>query len=662
MNLKNFLSELKRRNVYKVAITYSITAWLIAQIVALASDNFNAPSWFTPMVLILMAIGFPIAIILAWAFEMSPQGMIRTTSVAANENPYSERKKKPLTGKLFIGFLIVIIISQFVYSNYLETDAIDTANIEKSIAVLPFINDSKNEDNLYFCNGIMEGILDHLSKIEDLTVVSRTSVEQYRDNKPSLKKIAEELGVQYLVEGSVQRINNQVVIFAQLIYAEEDKHLWSQRYKKELIDVFAVQADVTESIAEKLHAIILPEVKKRIEAIPTQNEKALDYYLKGEEYFFSSNNFLQSSRDWSSTLERARLNYEMAIENDSLMAEAIVGLAWVEYRLNEYSTLLEENHLESVLKLTEKAIAINPDLYIAYLVRGFYYSQTNQIDLAKQDFKKAKNLNPSNLYPLYGFLSITYEYELNYLEGIKILKKLEARSFSQLDINNLNRSYWQYYSRLGDLEMEDYYYKEAYGSDGGNTWYYTKRGMFDESLNSLKKRKSNQLKESALGGTYLYLGDYGKSITHYEKWLEMVKIEDYDSYSTSNDLHRLGQAYYLSGQKEKGIGLLEQQIDVYKRKIETHYGSGNNYHGALYDLAGIYCFLGENEKAYEYLDRFENENGWMSFGDLEHFIKVDPQFDNIRNEKRFQDIVQRGVTQKERIRKEVREYLASLDD
>ena len=180
-------------------------------------------------------------------------------------------------------------MGQFAYNKYSNNEFTGSDITKKSIAVLPFINDSPNEDNLYFCNGIMEGILDHLSKIPELKVVSRTSVEQYRDNKPSLKKIAEELGVQYLVEGSVQRIGNQVVIFAQLISAEDDVHLWSQKYNEDVTELFAVQANVTESIADKLEMIISPKVKERIENIPTNNPLAYDFYLQGNEFKFKAN-------------------------------------------------------------------------------------------------------------------------------------------------------------------------------------------------------------------------------------------------------------------------------------------------------------------------------------------------------------------------------------
>ncbi len=163
-------------------MTYAVVAWLVAQIAGLGASSYGAPEWVMKMILLVLVIGFPIALILAWAFEMSPNGIIRTTSEAAAENPFPDSKKKPLTNNLLIGFLILVIAGQFIYAKYWNGGNLDTANIEKSIAVLPFSNESSNQENQYFCNGVMEGILDHLAKIPQLTVISRSSVEQFRNN------------------------------------------------------------------------------------------------------------------------------------------------------------------------------------------------------------------------------------------------------------------------------------------------------------------------------------------------------------------------------------------------------------------------------------------------------------------------------------------------
>ncbi len=360
MNFNQFFKELKRRSVYKVAVTYAVVAWLVAQIAGLGASSYGAPEWVMKMILLVLVVGFPIALILAWAFEMSPQGIIRTTSVAAQENPFPASKKKPLTSNLLIGFLLLVIAGQFIYTKYWQTDGVDTADIEKSIAVLPFKNESANQENQYFCNGMMEAILNHLSKIQDLRVISRTSVEQYRENLPTSKQIGEELDVIYLLEGSVQRYEDKALIFAQLIEAETDKHLWSQSYDRDLSDIFSVQAEITKIIADELKAKISPEVEDRIDKKITNDPIAYDYYLQGEEFLTELyDSFTAPLAVRQDLIDKAELFYQQALERDSLLAEAIVGLSRIDLERTRWSEFTEEDYLENSLSLANEAIAVN---------------------------------------------------------------------------------------------------------------------------------------------------------------------------------------------------------------------------------------------------------------------------------------------------------------
>ena len=660
MDFKKFFDELKRRNVYKVALTYAITAWLLAQIVALASDAFGAPAWVMRMIIITLVIGFPIALIMAWAFEMSPQGIVRTNSGAAKEKPYSSSKKKPLSHNVFVGILLLIIVGQFIYNKYWNQVSINTANIEKTIAVLPFRNDSPNEENLYFCNGIMEGILDHLSKIPELTVKSRTSVEQYRDNPPSLKKIAEELGVKYLVEGSVQRIDNQVVIFAQLIYAEDDKHLWSQKYNKDITELFEVQANVTESIANKLQAIITPTVKERIEAIPTKDLIAYENYLKGNEFRFKAISWAHENDEWTNLLDKAKLNYKLAIEKDSLFAQAYIGLALVEFNRNKDSNIAQENYLDNVFALANNARRINPNLSEAYRVIALYYWNTYQFKLAKEYYKKALELNPNNIEALYLQTTATI-YDLDFINSIKILQKIEKRVSSTDDLWRLYVGYDKFYQLMDNFEMEEYYLKKCITLKPNTLvdfwWLYQCTNRFDEAISYVLKNYpiNNQAKNISLAASYYFKGEIDKALEYYEKWDNQIMKENFNYGVSIRDSHRYGQVLILSGQKEKGLEMIQRQIEFNQKLIELERADM----GHIYDLAGIYSFLGQKEKAFYWMERFEKENGWLRFGGLNSFSQFDPQFDNIRNEKQFKDWVSRGEKELEGVRKEVSEYLAS---
>lgn len=662
MDFKKFFSELKRRNVYKVAIAYAITAWLLAQIVALSTEVFEAPIWVMKIIILILGIGFPISLILAWAFEMSPQGMIRTTSVAAKENPYSSNKKKPLTSNLFIGMLLFIIASQFIYNKYQNSDNNKTIAIEKTIAVLPFRNDSPNEENLYFCNGIMDGILDHLSKLSELRVVSRTSVEQFRENPPSLKTIAEELGVNYLVEGSVQRIDNNVVIFAQLIYAEDDKRLWSQKYSEDITELFAVQADVTRSIADKLEAVISPKAKEQIETIPTRDVIAYDYYLQGNEFRFNADINIQSYEDWEKLMSKAKLFYEQAIERDSSLAEAYNGLGFIEMDRNGINSLLNKNYLDQVLVFANKAINLNPNLYESYLLKGNAYLRTNQYLLANKNFEKARDLSPNDLFSLFNLAYISMRQENDYLKTIKILKKIES-VITNDRLWDLYRAYFELHEFTGDRLLEEEYIQKCIEVDPDGLiwgWFYTSGNRLDEALDFNNKRfpEENQYKLATKGLIYLMKGDYETALNKYEKWEVMVNTQKNDDRSAINDWHRYGQALILTGNSEKGMQMIQKQIELYEQHIEL---SRIWYINTYYDLAGIYAFLGDTEKVYYWLEKFEEENGWLKYGALESFIQFDFQFDNIRNEERFKNILKRGVKQKEIVRKEIREYLALID-
>ncbi|MDA0197127.1 MAG: hypothetical protein O2951_19175, partial [Bacteroidetes bacterium] len=226
-------------------------------------------------IVVLFIIGFPIALILAWAFEMSPEGFIRTTSPEAEENPYPDAKKKPLTSNLIIGLLVLALIGQFIYNKYwganeassTTSQNIVSANIGKSIAVLPFTNMSSDPEQDYFSDGVMEEILNHLVKIRDLKVISRTTMMQYKGTSKSLSDIAQELKVATLLEGSVRKAGDQIRITVQLIDGNTDVHIWSETYDRKMEDVFAIQSEVAQQVASTLQAEIQMDVKRSIENI-----------------------------------------------------------------------------------------------------------------------------------------------------------------------------------------------------------------------------------------------------------------------------------------------------------------------------------------------------------------------------------------------------------
>ena len=648
MDLKKFFSELKRRNVYKVALTYAITAWLLAQIVALASDAFGSPDWVMKMIIFTLVIGFPIALILAWAFEMSPQGMIRTSS-AAKENPNSSSKKKPLSHNVYIGILLLIIVGQFIYNKYWNQVSINTANMEKTIAVLPFRNDSPNEENVYFCNGIMEGILDHLSKIPDLSVVSRTSVEQYRKNAPSTAEIAKQLGVNYILEGSVFRVGNNSKITAQLIYAPEDRHVWSDQYDRDLEDIFSVMSDVTKTIAKELKATISPELLERIESRPTKNITAYDYYLQGKEYF---NNFRLSGQE--ADLDNAESLYNAALELDPDFGLTYAGLARVHWDRNKFNFYKEETSVDTVLQLCNKAIALDANAADAYWVRGsFYDHMLFEIEKAEKDLKKAIEINPSHVDARLDLAFLTALHKRNFASAFKLLREAENIDRSP---GQLSHTYWVsevLYESIGDWEKTIEYHnmrKEVNPlvTDLDLIWINMDQGKFLKAQDIAKSQLDSNsiLFLFIMGWTHLHLKEYNQALIYLERWKTLLK-EHPDHWSATDNGIRYGMVLVENGREEEGVQMMNDELKKYDEVMKNF----ERMDQILYNSAAICAYLGEKERAYDYLRKIDGS--LIRWDENIYVVQFDPMFDNLREDEEFKSIINDVQGEHKRIREEL---------
>src|SRR5947208_2686114 len=279
VNPKEFFGELKRRNVYKVAIAYGVVAWLLMQIASQIFPFFEIPNWAVRLVVLLLIIGFPVAMILAWAFELTPEGIKRAEDVDLSE---SVRRKTGRKLDFFIIAVLLLVIAILLFQRlHPNVSPAVSSSPEKSIAVLPFENLSANQENAFFTDGVQDEILADLAKVADLKVISRTSVIQYRSNAArNLREIGKALGVAYLLEGSVQRADNRLGVNAQLVDARTDAHLWAQTYDRDLADVFAIQTEIAKSIAGQLQAKLSPREEGALDKKPTNDLAAYDLYLK----------------------------------------------------------------------------------------------------------------------------------------------------------------------------------------------------------------------------------------------------------------------------------------------------------------------------------------------------------------------------------------------
>ncbi|PYK93665.1 MAG: adenylyl cyclase, partial [Verrucomicrobia bacterium] len=277
MNPKNFFGELKRRNVYKVAVAYAIVAWLLIQAASILFPTFEAPAWVMKVFIAAIALGFPIALIIAWAFELTPEGIKRT-------EPGEELQSKPSRSRAWIYVVAIagILSLGLFFLGRLTAPTKQSApgEISKSIAVLPFESLSEDKSNAYFADGIQDEILARLSKIADLKVISRTSTQRYKSAPNDLREIARRLGVANILEGSVQKVNDQVRVTVQLINALNDSHLWAETYDRKLIDVFAAESDIAQKIAISLEAKLTGREKEDIQSAGTKNPQAYDALLR----------------------------------------------------------------------------------------------------------------------------------------------------------------------------------------------------------------------------------------------------------------------------------------------------------------------------------------------------------------------------------------------
>ncbi len=554
MDLKKFFSELKRRNVYKVALTYMITSWLLAQIIALAADTFGAPGWVTKIVFVVLFIGFPIALILAWAFEMSPQGMIRTSSSAAQVNPYKADKKKPFTSNLIIGILIIALIGQFAYNKYSDKKPNLVSNMEKTIAVLPFHNDSPNEENLYFCNGMVEEILNSLQKISELKVKSRTSIEKYRNQSRNLKIIAKELDVNYVLEGSVRKIGEDLRITVQLINAQTGNHLWSETYDGNYTQkIFEFQADIAKKIAASLDAIITPLEEKGINKIPTKNLEAHNLYLNGRFFW---------NKRTKEGLKMSVLNFEQALALDSTYAMAYAGLADSYTIMAGWGWYPENEGYMKGMELAKKAISFDNSISEAHATLGLI-SLEHEWNWEKSEmyFIRAITLNPS-----YATAHQWYAHLLNILQ-----RNNEAREQMDFAIK-LNPNAQIMYAQSANIYYNNNEFEKAIEEKNKHIKFintksnmliftsYVHLGMDKKAIEYLKIMIPNSPNNSHIGMD--------------KKAIEYLKIMIPNS---PNNIHRLIDKIY----QESGInGVIYWYIEVRKNK------KGNLGEFRLYGLVG----------------------------------------------------------------------------
>ena len=398
----SFFSELKRRNVYKVAVAYAVVAWLLIQVATQVFPFFEIPNWAVRLVVLLLILGFPVALILSWAFEITPEGIKRESEIAPNESITRH------TGRKIVGITVVLAVIaagmlafQLLRSGLpgkpssttARTSNTDTAVPEKSIAVLPFDNLSDDKSNAYFAEGIQDEILTRLSKIAALKVISRSSTQKYKSTPDNLREVGRQLGVANLLEGSVQKIANAVHVNVQLIRAATDEHLWAESYNRKLDDVFGVEGEVASAIADQLNAKLSGTEQKAVTDKPTQNTAAYDAYLRGlaiEHTQYSYESYQQAARD-----------YVEAVQLDPNFAFAWARLAVLHSFLYFNAVDPNTNTAGAVKEAADRAMALAPEAGESWIAQGAYrYRVLRDFAGAVTAYKQAQIRLPNNSYLL----------------------------------------------------------------------------------------------------------------------------------------------------------------------------------------------------------------------------------------------------------------------
>jgi len=579
MNPKKFFAELKRRNVYKVAIAYGVVAWLLMQVASQIFPFFEIPNWAVRLVVLLLVIGFPVAVILAWAFELTPEGLKRTEF--ADELP-----KKSSRNRVWLYVIVTagaISVSLFFLGRYTSSKQSEGAELPaKSIAVLPFENLSHDPDNTYFADGIQEEILTRLAKVADLKVISRTSTQHFKSSPDNLPQIAKQLGVANILEGSVQKVADQVRVNVQLINATTDAQLWAESFDRQLTDIFRIESEIAKTIADTLQAKLTGSEKRALAAQPTENSEAHEFYLKGR-YFWNK----RTAND----LKTATTYFQQAIDKDSNYALAYAGLADSYGLLPDFGAGSPQESYPPARTAATKAIKLDDTLAEAHTALAWVLLAYDlDFDGSTREFRRAIELNPNYAMAHHWFGNGPLMRSGRFDDAITECKR--AVELDPLSLIN--------------------------NTDLGNTYSSARR--YDEAIEQL--RKTLEIDPGfydahySLGQALELKGDIVGAMAEYQK-----------ARALNDDpqvLALLGHAYASSGYKTEAVKILEQLKELSKQRYVS-----------AYSLAIVYLGLGDKEEALRWLEKSYQDRAGIDITT----IKVDPFLDPLRGDPRFEELV-----------------------
>ena len=662
--MSGFFEELQRRKVYRVAVAYIIAAGFIIQIGSAVFPAWELPNWTLRLVVVFSLVGFPIALILAWAYDVTPQG------IQVTKSPPGAHRRRNIITLTAVGLAISVVAGFFLFPRA------SGRHVEKSIAVLPFQSLSDEKENAYFADGMQDDILTNLSKIGDLKVISRMSVMSYRDaGIRNAREIGKALGVATLLEGSVRRIGNRVRVNVQLINANNDEHIWAEDYDRDLTDVFAIQTDLAQKIAAALQAKLSPNEKARLDHRPTQNPDAYLFFVQAHDYA----NRMDMFRD---TTLKAEPLFEQAIKLDPTFALAFAGLSmvesWVYHSFDPIPARREKARLNA-----NEALRLQPDLPEGHLALGFsyYYGDRDyeralvEFEIAKRglpndaqaylaigsiqrrqgkwaestaNLEKAAALDPKNTNILIN-LFFSYIAQRNFEAADKILDRCIAaspQSFQARAMKGFMAVLWK-----GDLGASEKVFSSnppETDPNGlmtwGRAWILTLARKFPDALQVLERFPGDTMyttttapspKAYLKGMIHQLQGDKTKAQAELEqaRVISEKLLREAPEDPARHAQHGLILA--VLGQKEEAIAEGKRAVELLPESQDALDGP----HGTSV-LAQIYAWTGKSDEAFRLLDHLLTIPSNLTIP----MLKLDPAWDPLRKDPRYQALIDKYAT------------------
>jgi TolB-like protein/Tfp pilus assembly protein PilF len=683
MNSGNFFAELKRRNVYKVAVAYAIVAWLLIQVATQVFPFFEIPNWAVRLVVLLLILGFPIALFLAWAFEITPEGIKRAEDVSPQESITKHTGRK----LVWLTVLLAVIAAGLLAFQLLRPKSATPAGAsttpttaasampEKSIAVLPFENLSRDPDNAFFTDGVQDEILTDLAKVADLKVISRTSVMQYKSGvQRNLREIGQQLGVAHLLEGSVQRAGGKVRVNAQLIDARTDGHQWAQSFDRDIADVFTIQSEIAKAIADQLRAKLSPSEKTAIERAPTSDVTAFDLYTRAKNILLTTS----FNANVQPLYFQAAELLNQAIARDPSFFEAYCLLAYTHDNLY----FLGNDHTPARLALAEAAIqsafrlrpgageahhARAENLYRGYLdfdgalaeleiarrtlpndsrvpeLIGYIVRRQGKHEEAVKYLQRALELDPRNFFILEQ-IALSYQLLHRYSEMAAVLDRGLSIKPGDLEIRTIRASVdldWKADTRPLHQTIESTLATDPEAiKNVADTWFQCAIAERDPAA---AERALVALGQNNLGNDSVYLspefatGLIARMTKDETKARAAFAAARTKQEKLVQEQPNYGPVLCVLGLIDAGLGRTEEALREGRRAVELLPVTKDSINGAhmIEYYAMIAAWIGEKDLACEQLAKVVQMPGTLSYGQL----KLLPYWDPLRGNPRFEKII-----------------------